>query len=216
MTHPLQALEGESVGPCTIRLGLLTQLASSGWRRFSLYLEDKDKRRCTEPVIDGVYSVGGKGIAPWMDISYLSRLAFKGEAENTLDLTNSGLDRPLFTRLSNLIPANGHIMVEYESLCHKMTHDLLRMRVPPAATPLGALLFDAGFQGGFKDWYIAEGGFEGPQKLQANKPLNEEHARRKAEELANELKSFLELQINAPEIEQAKIQAKKILQLLPH
>jgi hypothetical protein len=38
-------------------------------------------------------------------------------------------------------------------------------------------MFHAGFRGAFKDWYISEGGHEGPRKLQANKSPNAAAAR---------------------------------------
>jgi len=43
----------------------------------------------------------------------------------------------------------------------------------------------------FKDWYIAEGGSEGPRKLQGYKAPDRQHAQRKANEMALELKAFL-------------------------
>jgi hypothetical protein len=63
-------------------------------------------------------------------------------------------------------------MIEYESPGQSETHRELLLSVPPAATHLGGLMFAAGFRGHFKDWYISEGGHEGPRKLQANKSPN--------------------------------------------
>jgi hypothetical protein len=39
-------------------------------------------------------------------------------------------------------------------------------------------MYQAGFRGEFKDWYISEGGHEGPRKLQANKSPTAVAARR--------------------------------------
>ena len=68
----------------------------------------------------------------------------------------------------------------------------LGLGIPPVATPLVYLIVQAGCWAGFKDRYIAEGGREGPRKLQGFKALNGEHERRKAVEIAEELKSLLD------------------------
>ena len=57
-------------------------------------------------------------------------------------------------------------MAEYESRPRTSTARALAAGVPPVATPLGALLFDLGCGVAFRDWYISEGGREGPRKLQ--------------------------------------------------
>ena len=64
--------------------------------------------------------------------------------------------------------------------------------VPPVATPLGALLFDLGCGVAFRDWYISEGGREGPRKLQGFRATNEEHARTRGLETIAALDAFLD------------------------
>lgn len=64
------------------------------------------------------------------------------------------------------------------------------MGVPPHATPLGYLLWKSGARW-FKDWYFPEGWMEGGEKLQGNKPLNEEYYRKRTRERALELTEFL-------------------------
>jgi hypothetical protein len=61
-------------------------------------------------------------------------------------------------------------MVSYEGEqeIHRETLLSLAGGVPPAATPLGYLLVLGGF-GHVKDWYLAEGGMEGPRKLWGEK-----------------------------------------------
>ena len=49
----------------------------------------------------------------------------------------------------------------------------LKRRFPPAVTPLGKALLDAGCTW-FKDWYYPEGWMEGGMKLQGNKPVSAE------------------------------------------
>ena len=60
------------------------------------------------------------------------------------------------------------------------------------ATSLGSMLFRLGCGVAFKDWHFAEGGSEGPRKLQGHKALNEEHRYARAGEMATELRSFLD------------------------
>ncbi len=43
----------------------------------------------------------------------------------------------------------------------------------------------------YRDWYISEGGREGPRKLQGFMPLNDEVRREKEERLRQELAEFL-------------------------
>jgi len=54
------------------------------------------------------------------------------------------------------------------------------------------MLFFTGCGVAFKDWWFAEGGSEGPRKLQGYKALNEDHRRARAAEMAAELRSFLQ------------------------
>jgi hypothetical protein len=80
------------------------------------------------------------------------------------------------------------VMVGYEA---DDTERALRRRVPPAATPLGLALLRAGCRW-FKDWYFPEGGREGGTKLQGTLPLDEQRRNQAEEELAAELRAFLD------------------------
>lgn len=64
-------------------------------------------------------------------------------------------------------------------------------------------LFRVGCGVGFRDWYIAEGGSEGPRKLQVYKALDEGYALRGAEETAWQLLAFLE---RSPRREQGELE----------
>jgi hypothetical protein len=82
-------------------------------------------------------------------------------------------------------------MVEYDSPARAETAEALAHGVPAIASPLGALLFRLGFGAKFKDWQIAEGGSEGPRKLQAYKPLSLGDALRWRREATRDLRAFL-------------------------
>jgi hypothetical protein len=86
------------------------------------------------------------------------------------------------------------MMVEYDSEEWEETRLSIACGIPLVATPLGSMLFGAGCGAAFKDWHFAEGGSEGPRKLQGYKALNEEHRRTRAGEMAAELRSFLKSQ----------------------
>ncbi len=76
------------------------------------------------------------------------------------------------------------------SKVHRDTKTGLDRGYPPVITPPGFLLFAAGCGMGFKDWYFAEGGREGPEKLQGYKSINAEVAREKAERMLQEVRAF--------------------------
>jgi hypothetical protein len=97
------------------------------------------------------------------------------------------------------------MMVEYDSPEQQDTAHSLALGIPPVATPLGYMLFLAGCGAGFKDWHFAEGGIEGPRKLQGYKALDNQHAQIKAREIAQELTSFLHQPSSGtfPQLEQA-------------
>ena len=82
----------------------------------------------------------------------------------------------------------GAVMVAYNA---DDTERALRRGVPPAATPVGLALLDAGCRW-FKDWYFAEGGREGGTKLQATVPVDASHEHAAAAALVTELEAFLE------------------------
>jgi len=81
-------------------------------------------------------------------------------------------------------------MVGYSNPEHKETAEGLRLEIPAAITPLGYLMWESGFRW-FKDWYFPEGGSEGGQKLQGNKPMDDKHNHERIEATVKELTEFL-------------------------
>jgi hypothetical protein len=161
----------------------------AGWFQFSLALRDSDGQASRTPIMAGIVSGGGRGVMPWFEGRVYPTVEFaQGEQ---LDARKAGLEAELIQLLGGLVPAGGHLMLEYESPGQGDTHRELLLRVPPAATPLGALMFRAGFRGHFKDWYISEGGHEGPRKLQANKSPNPKAASEALHSNLEELRRFV-------------------------
>jgi hypothetical protein len=76
--------------------------------------------------------------------------------------------------------------VAHESSFHWETQLCLMKGVPPVCTAPGELLFQTGFRL-VKDWYLAEGGHEGPRKLWGEKPSSESDLR------LFDLKTFVQL-----------------------
>jgi hypothetical protein len=160
-----------------------------GARYFRLCLTAKDGRLSRQPVIEGLHNGGAFPAYNWLEVArYNPRLEFDGEA---IDLTETGLDRRLFCLLGVLLPPGGHLMVEYDSHSQRVTERILGLGYPPLTTPLGSLLLAAGCRS-FRDWYIPEGGREGPRKLQGFKPLDEGTARERTRALAQALGEVLE------------------------
>ena len=190
---PLAALDGKPLGVYSLRLADARPGSKSGWRSFRLLLASSDAT-FSAPLIDGVFSTGGRGVAPWIEvIEYHPRVK---TSQTELDLPAEALDLDLFGYLSGLIPSGGHLMLACESPEHEATYRLLMRRVPPVLTPLGRLLFDCGFHS-VRFFYLAEGGWEGPQKLWAEKALDPETARRGDETTARDVLRFLAEPTNA-------------------
>jgi hypothetical protein len=77
------------------------------------------------------------------------------------------------------------------------------------------MLFRVGFGAHFKDWQIAEGGSEGPRKLQAYKPPNTEDAARWREGAARALEELLERPAGQSDVvARARKRAEELLPLL--
>jgi len=154
---------------------------------FELYLKVIDRESSENPTVKGKYFSGrGEFYKPWLEIYYYNRVKFK--SSKIVDLSEKGLDEKLFKHLSDLLPPDAHIMVIY--LNHEETRKGLEQGVPAPATPIGYLLWKSGCTW-FKDWYFAEGFWEGDVKLQGNKPLNEENRRKDLLETRKELTDFL-------------------------
>lgn len=193
---PLADVDGRRLGRFTLVLCDVKGLRRSGWREFSLRLKDDQGTLLRQPVIGGIFSKGGKdGVRGWLDIDYWEEIAFgDGEPDGSrLSLRTERLDRELFRLLGEAIPPGGHLMVSYEGdqEVHRETLLSLAQGVPPAATPLGSLIFFGGFRY-VKDWYLAEGGMEGPRKLWGEKAPDAAWERAFGQKTRKQLLPFLD------------------------
>jgi len=216
---PLRKFHGLRLKNFSLQLGEVKQLRFSGWKGFKLYLQNAAGRLSTLPVVKGIFSVGGKeGVKPWMDIEYREELEFP-EAEGQLfkiSMSQNEQDRALFKHLGPLIPPGGHLMVSYEGdqKIHLETIKSLSISIPSAATPLGYLIFLAGFQY-IKDWYLAEGGFEGPRKLWGEKAPDKAWTKNFYEKTAQQMRDYLQRKPTSfHDLEEsARSRARKVLKI---
>ncbi|MDO8611629.1 MAG: DUF1122 family protein, partial [Dehalococcoidia bacterium] len=159
-----------------------------GARYYQLFLVDQAGRLSGEPVAFGLHNSGPYPGYNWLEVvRYAPAPTIGGEAA---DLRATGQEGELFRALSGLVPPGGHLMVEYDSPAQRESERILTLDYPPVTSPLGYLLFRAGCRS-FRDWYISEGGREGPRKLQGYKPLDEALARERTAALRRQVEELL-------------------------
>ncbi len=203
--HPLAALEGRDLAGARVAVAL-GPTSRFGARYFALYLSDDGSALSDEPVLRGLHRTGPLPTYNWIEVAETrDRVALPGGAEVDVDVA------ALFRLLYETLPPGGHLMVEYDSPQRAETARALALAVPAIATPLGAQLFRTGFGARFKDWQIAEGGTEGPRKLQAYKPASTEDAARWRREAAAQLDAFVAGAEEAPEVVRAARKRAKAL-----
>lgn len=185
--HPLAALQGKEIGPYRL-IVLLGPKNNVGSRYFQLFLAGAQGGLSEDPLALGLFNTGLYPAFNWVELTHYEPVA--ALAGRRSDIREAGHDRALFEMLSALVPAGGHLMVEYDSPSQEATARVLTLGYPPATSPIGYRLFQAGARS-YRDWYISEGGREGPRKLQGFKPLNEDIAREKTAALLAEVQAVL-------------------------
>ncbi len=105
---------------------------------------------------------------PWIEITYPYELRLKGDID-TFYYFGSTVETSFIKLFCNSLPPAGKIFVSYDN--DDETRKGLMVNIPAILTRLGFLLFNNGCTW-FKDWYFPEGGNEGGQKLQGEKPVN--------------------------------------------
>ena len=202
--HPLGNLQGKAVD--SYELVVLSGIKNRfGASYFQVLFRNQSGEVSNQPVVIGLHNQGKYPSYNWIEIISISSPVSFGYAEQVLDISASGLHWQLLKYLAELIPPGGHMMVEYDSPQQQDTALSLSVGIPPILTPLGYTLFLAGCGASFKDWHFAEGGSEGPRKLQGYKALNSQQAQLKVEETVKELRGFLDrlpLEVNS-ELERA-------------
>ncbi len=187
--HPLAAIDGAELAGGRLWV-LLGRTSRFGARYFALLLVGNDGAMSREPLLSGLHNSGPLPSYNWIEVAETNRRIALSNGE-TLELAAKSSD-DLLRLLFDVLPLGGHLMVEYDSPQRSETAQALALGVPALATPLGELLFRIGCGAHFKDWQIAEGGSEGPRKLQAYKPPSDDVAERWRREAALDLQRFLD------------------------
>ncbi len=209
--HPLAALDGLGLGR-RARLQVLARVAPAGDRWFFAGVAEHGGRCSPEPVLAGQFSRGPYLAHNWIELSVLTDAVAHPADGKSVRVAGTPLELRLLRRLAKLVPPGGHLMVEYESPHRRETFEGLVRGIPPAATPLGHALFQAGSGDSFKDWYYAEGGMEGPRKLQGNRARDAADLRRKWTALWRDLTGFLKGPRPGPLYAGARRNARSVLQ----
>ncbi len=160
-----------------------------GARYFRVFLKDTEGQLGDPWALTGLFHSGSLPSYNWIEIvAFNAQISF---VDRVITLSLRGVVRRLLSLLAGLIPAGGHFMVEYESPLWRASRAGLEAGWPPLLTPLGEVLWQVGCQGGFKDYYYAEGGAEGPRKLVAFKALDQEQAHQARQRLREEVEMFV-------------------------
>ena len=187
--HPIGRWHGAPVGDDLTLEPWLGPANSVGARYFRIYLQSQELGRPRDPLLLGLVNSGRYPGFNWVEvIDYSERLLIPDGRDVTVP---EGVLWGVLKQLASLVPAGGHLMAEYDSSGHRMTARALAAGVPPRATPLGAAMAATGCGIAFRDWYISEGGREGPRKLQGFRALDEAHERRRGLETIDALQAFL-------------------------
>jgi hypothetical protein len=188
--HPLGRLNGKGLDSYKLVV-LIGAKNRTGATYFQVFFQNTIGELSHQPVVTGLYNQGSYPSYNWIEIIHLlPEVSFTSEKQ-ALDTSPNRLVQRLLRYLADLIPPGGHMMVEYDSPGQQDTARSLALGIPPIATPLGYILFSVGCGAGIKDWYFAEGGNEGPRKLQGYKALNSQQAQLQARKAVRDLTSFL-------------------------
>jgi hypothetical protein len=191
-------LHSKKIGPY-ITQAQLRPKRRKGHFDVTLLLKNDDGKLSCMPLIDGIYSKGNvsQNIQGWLDIHYSDRADFGGR--NPVVLSQIGrCAEYVFEMIGETIKPGGMIFVslisdivwEIESRLHEVTRHSLSIRslgIPPAATPLGRLLFISGCPN------IKSQAFDvqGSSRLAGEKALNPDMDRQFSQKLQTRLQEFL-------------------------
>lgn len=188
--HQVSRWDGAEVGDDLTLEAWLGPRNAVGASYFRVYLVSKEMGRLRDSVLFGMQNSGRYPGFNWVEvIEYREELSMEDGGTATVP---EEVERVVFSRLAELVPPGGHLMAEYDSSARRITARALTAGVPPRATPLGATLAAAGCGSAIRNWYISEGGREGPRKLQGFRALNDQQGRERDIETLATLRSFMD------------------------
>jgi hypothetical protein len=150
-----ELIDAQRIGPYITQLQFHPK-QRTGHFDFALFLRKDDAELSQRPLIQGLYSRGNISWKNqgWVDIHYADFVDFGKGALEFFSESDHWAEQ-VFQLIGKAIPAGGMIFVslitdiawEVEIELHRITRDCLSMRsldIPPAATPIGRLLFMSG------------------------------------------------------------------------
>lgn len=186
--HPLTAIDMTEVGNGVRMLVELGPLTRTGASAFRVFLHAEGLGRTKEPVLYGLHHAGRLPAHHWVEVTSFQARVPIGEEQAEIP---EGIDALIVAALASVIPPGGHLAMEYDSPHRHQTALALAAHVPPEATPLGAMMFSAGCGIVFRDLHTADGGREGPRRLEGMRAHDEAHAVQRAADRLIALEAFM-------------------------
>ncbi|MFW5952702.1 MAG: DUF1122 family protein [Candidatus Natronoplasma sp.] len=156
-----------------------------GQQYLDLYLKIKEIEKRLMRI--SIYKGEEPYYKPWVEMfSIKESLRF---GEETFHYFGSDVEDELLDIFISCMNEGSRIFIEYQH--DQKTMEELSSGVPAPCSRLGYKLFRGGFTW-FKDWYFSEGFREGNQKLQGEKPIDEEHRKNHIDHIKEEVMAFLE------------------------
>ena len=189
---------------------------------YSIIAEGVEKGRLKDQFYLPIYLVKGeeKERLLYMSIYLGKRPYYKGWVElfginDELDLGGdevsyfgSDIEDDLISLISQHSSAGEKLFIEYQR--DRETLSGSNRGIPEPLTRLGYLLFVNGYTW-FKDWYFAEGFNEGGQKLQGEKPIDEESEERHIQDIVDDVQKFLNRSEDMDKVEKNAVERGKEL-----
>jgi len=189
---------------------------------YSIIAEGVEKGRLKDQFYLPIYLVKGEEMERllYMSIYLGKRPYYKGWVElfsinDELDLGGdevsyfgSDIEDDLISLISQHSSAGEKLFVEYQR--DRETLSGSNRGIPEPLTRLGHLLFENGYTW-FKDWYFAEGFNEGGQKLQGEKPIDEESEESHLRDIVDDVRKFLDSSEETDKVEKNAVERGKEL-----
>jgi len=177
-----RAEDGLDFGNFSVHAKNVRAWGMKGVVRMEIFIKDDNKE---EPLFCLAFFPGRKPhYRPWIEI-----FCIKNPLEPGMCYYDSSIEDALLEFFSGALGPGGKIYVEY--LCDRETAYGLALGYPPVTTRQGYRLFNHGFTW-FKDYYYSEGGHEGGQKLEGEKPLDKVAREKHMKNIKSDIDRFLE------------------------
>jgi hypothetical protein len=187
--HPIAVLEGAAVGQGVWLEVEIGSRSRSGATHFRAYLVSDELGRTLEPVLHALHHTGTLPLQHWIEVTdYLDRSMVTGGGFVEIP---EGIELQIVQGIGALVPAGGQLMLEYDSPSRSVTASALAAGVPPAATPLGGMMFAAGCGVVVRDHGLSAGGRSGRRKLRGFRANNAEHERVHGLVILADLEAFM-------------------------